>query len=161
RMVGDKATATRRRATGAPAERGQPAEARLRRPDRPVAAARAPGRCARLPERRSAPEAGAVQPGRGVRPARATSRRRGEPPQGALDPAHVPAVGRDVLRTVTSRRWLALALLVPLYLWRLDRPAFSDTEGMFAEPARGMLVSGDWVTPRINDEPFFTKPPLM
>jgi 4-amino-4-deoxy-L-arabinose transferase-like glycosyltransferase len=62
---------------------------------------------------------------------------------------------------VSTRGWLVLALLLPLYLWRLDRPGFSDTEGMFAEPARGILASGDWVTPRINGEPFFTKPPLM
>ena len=62
---------------------------------------------------------------------------------------------------MTARHWLVLVLLVPLYLWRLDRPGFSDTEGMFAEPARGMLASGDWVTPRVNGEPFFTKPPLI
>jgi 4-amino-4-deoxy-L-arabinose transferase-like glycosyltransferase len=62
---------------------------------------------------------------------------------------------------VSRRGWLLLGLLAPLYLWRLDRPGFSDTEGMYAEPAREMVVSGDWVTPRINGEPFFTKPPLM
>ena len=60
-------------------------------------------------------------------------------------------------------RWLLLLVILaaPLYVWRLDRPGFSDTEGMFAEPAREMVVSGDWVTPRMNGEPFLTKPPLM
>jgi 4-amino-4-deoxy-L-arabinose transferase-like glycosyltransferase len=32
---------------------------------------------------------------------------------------------------------------------------------MFAEPAREMVASGDWLTPRMNDAPFLTKPPLM
>src|SRR5207247_4110450 len=43
----------------------------------------------------------------------------------------------------------------------LDRPGFSDTEGMFAEPAREMVLTGDWVTPHMNGEPFLTKPPFM
>ena len=37
---------------------------------------------------------------------------------------------------MTRKLLLLLALAAPLYLWRLDRPGFSDTEGMFAEPAR-------------------------
>ena len=61
-----------------------------------------------------------------------------------------------------SRRLVAVLVVVaPLFFWRLGRPGFSDTEGMFAEPAREMLASGDWVTPRMNGEPFLTKPPLM
>ena len=37
-----------------------------------------------------------------------------------------------------SRRLLAVLLVAsPLFFWRLGRPGFSDTEGMFAEPARG------------------------
>src|SRR5713101_467968 len=61
------------------------------------------------------------------------------------------------------KRWLLLLVILaaPLYVWRLDRPGFSDTEGMFAEPAREMVASGDWTTPRMNGEPFLTKPPLM
>ena len=60
-----------------------------------------------------------------------------------------------------GRVLLLIALLAPLYVWRLHQPGFSDTEGMFAEPAREMVESGDWVTPRMNGEPFLTKPPLM
>src|SRR5437016_13967323 len=61
-----------------------------------------------------------------------------------------------------TRRLLAVVIVVsPLFFWRLGRPGFSDTEGMFAEPAREMVVTGDWVTPRMNGEPFLTKPPLM
>ena len=58
---------------------------------------------------------------------------------------------------MTRRLLLLVILATPLYVWRLDRPGFSDTEGMFAEPAREMVVSGDWVTPRMNGEPFLTK----
>ncbi len=58
-------------------------------------------------------------------------------------------------------RWLLLLVVAPLFVWRIDRPGFSDTEGMFAEPAREMVVSGDWITPTMNGEPFLVKPPLM
>ena len=57
--------------------------------------------------------------------------------------------------------FLLIVLLTPLYVWRLQQPGFSDTEGMFAEPAREMVESGDWITPRMNGAPFLTKPPLM
>src|SRR5437016_50603 len=61
-----------------------------------------------------------------------------------------------------SRRLLAVVVVAsPLFFWRLGQPGFSDTEGMFAEPAREMVATGDWVTPRMNGEPFLTKPPLM
>ena len=58
------------------------------------------------------------------------------------------------------RLLLVVALAAPLFAWRLGRPGFSDTEGMYAEPAREMVITGDWVTPRMNGEPFLTKPPL-
>src|SRR5260221_12468597 len=61
-----------------------------------------------------------------------------------------------------SRRLVVLfAFTALLFAWRLGRPGFSDSEGMFAEPAREMATTNDWVTPRMNGEPFFTKPPLM
>jgi 4-amino-4-deoxy-L-arabinose transferase-like glycosyltransferase len=62
---------------------------------------------------------------------------------------------------MTRRLLLLLLLAAPLFLWRLNQPGFSDTEGMHAEPAREMVLTGDWVTPRMNGEPFLTKPPLM
>ncbi len=76
-------------------------------------------------------------------------------------PSHVPALGRCVLRRMTPRLLLVLLLSLPVLTWRIDRPGFSDTEGMFAEPAREMVLTGDWVTPRMNGEPFLTKPPFM
>lgn len=33
-------------------------------------------------------------------------------------------------------------------------------EALYAEAAREMLATGDWVTPRVNGVPFFEKPPL-
>jgi len=59
-------------------------------------------------------------------------------------------------------RLLVVAVFAAALLsWHLGRPGYSDTEGMYAEPAREMVVTGDWVTPRMNGEPFLTKPPLV
>jgi 4-amino-4-deoxy-L-arabinose transferase-like glycosyltransferase len=51
-------------------------------------------------------------------------------------------------------------LAAPVLFLDLDTPAFVDHEGRYAEVAREMLLSGDWVTPRLNDTVFLTKPPL-
>src|SRR5207302_1006649 len=83
-----------------------------------------------------------------------------QPPEGALDAPHVPALGGGVPGRMSRRLLLVLVLAAGVFVWRLGRPGFSDTEGMFAEPAREMVETGDWVTPRMNGEPFLTKPPL-
>jgi 4-amino-4-deoxy-L-arabinose transferase-like glycosyltransferase len=36
-----------------------------------------------------------------------------------------------------------------------------ETEPLFAEAARQMTVTGDWITPYFNDKPRFDKPPLV
>ena len=51
--------------------------------------------------------------------------------------------------------WLLLLLLAPL------RPLVVPDEGRYGEVGRWMLVSGDWLTPRLNGLPFFHKPPLL
>jgi len=64
------------------------------------------------------------------------------------------------------RRWppaaaVALALTAgALLAVRCDRPPFFDNEGRFAEVAREMVESGDWITPRLDGTLFLNKPPL-
>jgi 4-amino-4-deoxy-L-arabinose transferase-like glycosyltransferase len=62
-------------------------------------------------------------------------------------------------RTVILLLLIALALVwfVPLG-WRHLLP--SD-EGRYAEMAREMFVTGDWITPRYNGYKYFEKPPLQ
>jgi len=51
--------------------------------------------------------------------------------------------------------WLLLLVLASL------RPLAVPDEGRYGEVGRWMLVSGDWLTPRLNGIPFFHKPPLL
>jgi 4-amino-4-deoxy-L-arabinose transferase-like glycosyltransferase len=48
------------------------------------------------------------------------------------------------------------------FLWKLGAISLVDeTEPLFAEAARQMTVTGDWVTPYFNGETRFDKPPLI
>ena len=56
---------------------------------------------------------------------------------------------------------LLIGLCAVLYLGGLGHlPLFGRDEALYAEAAREMLTSGDWVSPRINGVFFFEKPPL-
>jgi 4-amino-4-deoxy-L-arabinose transferase-like glycosyltransferase len=58
--------------------------------------------------------------------------------------------------------WLLLAVLWGvLLLLAAWRPLALPDEGRYGEIGRWMLVSGDWLTPRLNGIPFFHKPPLL
>ncbi len=68
--------------------------------------------------------------------------------------APVPTWSRDLLL-------LALALGL-LYGFRLGSHSLANPdEGRYAEIPREMLVTGDFVTPRLDGVPYFEKPPLV
>ncbi len=72
--------------------------------------------------------------------------------------------GRSTHDTPLARRWLmALAgLLVLSFFVNLGgAPLFDEDEGAYAEVTRGMLTSGDLITPRQGGTPFFHKPPMI
>jgi 4-amino-4-deoxy-L-arabinose transferase-like glycosyltransferase len=65
----------------------------------------------------------------------------------------------------SSRRagwWLAICLFAVAWFGCLDyRRLIDPDEGRYAEIAREMVVSGDWLTPRLNGFRYFEKPPLQ
>jgi 4-amino-4-deoxy-L-arabinose transferase-like glycosyltransferase len=63
-----------------------------------------------------------------------------------------------------SSRWRMMGLwCLPVLLLVLAsvRPLALPDEGRYAEVGRWMLMTGDWLTPRIDGIPFFHKPPLL
>lgn len=56
----------------------------------------------------------------------------------------------------------AMALVCLLYLANLDGMGLvSKDEPRYADIAREMARTGDWITPRLSGEPWFEKPPLL
>lgn len=76
-----------------------------------------------------------------------------------------PAAGGDARApwSSTRRRAAALALLCAvLFFVELGSRALWDVdEGMHAAMSKHVLVSGDWVTPTLNGQPFLDKPMLF
>src|SRR6476619_4302537 len=63
----------------------------------------------------------------------------------------------------SRRAWILLAILAAIaWFANLDvRKLQHPDEGRYAEIAREMVASGDYVTPRLNGLKYFEKPPLQ
>jgi 4-amino-4-deoxy-L-arabinose transferase-like glycosyltransferase len=61
----------------------------------------------------------------------------------------------------SSWLWLLLAVAIIWFSNLEYRKLIKPDEGRYAEIPREMVVSGDWVTPRLNDLKYFEKPPLQ
>ena len=69
----------------------------------------------------------------------------------------------STIAALPRRAWIALAVILAI-VWfaNLDvRKLQHPDEGRYAEIAREMLASGDWVTPRLDGLKYFEKPPLQ
>ncbi|MGE5173730.1 MAG: ArnT family glycosyltransferase [Betaproteobacteria bacterium] len=58
--------------------------------------------------------------------------------------------------------FILFILCAVLFFFRLgDRPLWDVDEGMHAATSKDMVLTGDWVTPRVNGENFYDKTPLF
>jgi 4-amino-4-deoxy-L-arabinose transferase-like glycosyltransferase len=68
---------------------------------------------------------------------------------------------RQIFFWMLSLGWLCLISWLAFF-WNLGNIGLIDeTEPLFAEAARQMTVTGDWITPYFNEETRFDKPPLI
>ena len=71
------------------------------------------------------------------------------------------ALTKRIAPLLLSLLWLC-AIASVAFLWNLGNIGLVDeTEPLFAEAARQMTVTGDWITPYFNGETRFDKPPLI
>ena len=67
------------------------------------------------------------------------------------------------MRLALAVRWIFIltASYLLLLLGMSERGLVSADEPRYAEIAREMAISGDWVTPRLEGKPWFEKPALL
>lgn len=66
-----------------------------------------------------------------------------------------------LLEPKPSVLFLAAIVVFSLFAGLGSVPLFDEDEGAYSEVTREMLASGDFVTPRLNGETFFHKPPMI
>lgn len=66
-----------------------------------------------------------------------------------------------VVRADWPHLLLLLALSGPLFFTALGLELLDPDEGLYADIARTMYLTGDWVMPRFNGLPYLEKPPLL
>ena len=63
--------------------------------------------------------------------------------------------------TYLTRRWFPLCLaLIVGFSFQGSRGLFESTEGRYAECAREMMATGQWLVPQLDYRPHWSKPPL-
>ncbi len=62
---------------------------------------------------------------------------------------------------ICSGLWLVLLTGIAFWLFLGSTGLLDETEPLFAEAARQMRVTGDWITPYFNEATRFDKPPLV
>jgi len=77
----------------------------------------------------------------------------------------VPAVAAPTKLTSKSSAWkkflVVCVLILPFFVFLGTRGLNEPDEGRYAEIGREMLVSGEWMTPKLNGLPHFQKPPII